>query len=347
MHAYPSRAAPPANATWAAMGRSLGMSSNPAEDARLHSLLDRLQGRVLLMIGDSSLRNQFVQLTRIGLAFERTMPVAEAVSKHAHRGSFSTPYAIKQPERPDSSNGFWGGFPWMAFSTPRNTTIIYAKLWGCSDLRSIVHKMRSVASRHQQRSGMGGWPPHAVLWNFGLHLLHVYPARPVPTTSVACALGYESLVDSSARTLRAELARAHLTYRTTNAVCDARFEGPWATAQRAYHCASHEAFSSPGCRNERLARVQAACQRRYNLSLSDCANTFMDEANTRRQQQRARAVLRSHSARVSLMDAFQMTNEHCEATVDGRHYPRRLASLNAFWLEQELQTLGPLLAPTQ
>lgn len=321
------------------MGRSLGLSSSPEEDKRLSDLLDRLTGRVLLMIGDSSLRNQFMQLARIGLSFERGTPVAQGVSSSAHSGTFSLPYPIKQPDRPDSSNGFWGGFSWMAFSTPRNVTIIYAKLWGCSDLSSIVHKMRTVAGRHQRKSGLGGWPPHAVLWNFGLHLLHVYPARPVPTTSVSCALGYDRLVDQSATSLRKELARTRLTYRTTNAVCDARFEGPWLTAQRAYHCVA-TGSADAACQHEKILKVQAACRRRYNLTLRQCAISFMDTQNTRKQQQVARATLLPHGAGVSLFDAFGMTEQHCNATVDGRHYPRRLASLNAEWLGQEVAAAG-------
>ena len=120
------------------------------EDATITTLLAQLRNRVVLMIGDSSLRNQFVQLARIGLAFDRNVPVADAVFHGAHRGSFSLPWPIKQPEKPDSSNGFWGGFPWMVATTTQNVTLVYAKVWGCAELGSIVRKTRAVLLRHRQ-----------------------------------------------------------------------------------------------------------------------------------------------------------------------------------------------------
>jgi hypothetical protein len=350
--------APLLHASWAAMGRSLGASSSVDDDARISSLLDELRGRVLLLIGDSSLRNQFMQLARIGLSIDRETPVASAAARGAYTGSFSFPHPIQQPDRPDSSNGFWGGFNWMAFSTPGNATVVYSKVWGCSELSTIVRRMRGVATRHRARSrGLGGWPPHSVLWNFGLHLLHVYPARPVNSASIQCALSYEALVHDSARALRAELPATQLLYRTTNAVCEARFEGPWATAARAYHCASFGDRGSPTigstggqrrrrgkrtttgggerCIDDKLARVQRGCVRRYNMSLARCAATFMDASNTRAQRQAAVAALApldSHGTRAGLLDAFVLTEGRCDATADGRHYPRLLATINLHWL---------------
>ena len=324
------------------MGRSLGESSTQAEDIALRASLARLKHRVLLMVGDSSIRNQFMQLARVGLAFDRSMPVAEGVARHSHSGSFSLSYPIRQPERSDSSNGFWGGFPWLAFSTPGNTTLIYAKMWGCVDLEVVIHRMRNVAQRHKQHSGgFGGWPPHAILWNFGLHLLHVYPARPVPLASVRCALGYHDLVDESATTIRRMLPAAHLAYRSTNAVCDARFEGPWAVAAHAYHCAAVHQVAVACNSDPHTARVQGSCRRRYNLTLAQCVSTFMDAGNSRQQRATARATLRAHPAGpITLLDAFAITETRCDATVDGRHYPRLLATINLRWLDSQAVALG-------
>jgi hypothetical protein len=357
---------PPINVSWAAMGRSLGASSSIAEDAVLSGLMNRLGQRTLLLIGDSSLRNQFMQLARVGLSFSRGMPSAEAISSGAHTGSFSLPYAIRQPDRPDSSNGFWGGFPWMAFSTPANFTLIYAKVWGCTNADDVIRRMRSVALRHRQhsvRSGGGGWPPHAVMWNYGLHLLHVYPARPVPTTSIACALGYKALVAQSAQKLRTELPAAHLFYRSTNSVCEDRFEASWAVARRAYHCtdtasSSQRIETRAGCGEERIIRVQDSCQRRYNMTLASCVSTFMDRKSALGQRDQAKAALRAialhpgmprrqsqqlHRSSLSgpaLFDAFAITDARCDATVDGRHYPRLLAIINAHWLTQVVAALA-------
>lgn len=329
---------PPLDASWAAMGISLGTSSSLEEDATIRARLNGLKHRTILLIGDSSLRNQFMQLARVGLDFARDMPFAAAATKRAHTGSLSLPYPIRQPDRPDSSNGFWGGFPWLAFSTDANTTIVYVKNWGCADLAATVERMRVVVGRHQHSNGgFGGWPPDSVLWNFGLHLLHVYPARPVPLTSVQCALGYGTLVDQSARTLRAALPYTRLTYRTTNAVCDARFEGAWAAAARAYHCAaSAHGPSSVSCKDERAARIHAACQRRYNLTLAECIATFMDVANTRAQRATALSAIGPKHPHfpIGVLDAFELTASRCDATVDGRHYPRILATINAAFLDE-------------
>ena len=310
-----------------AMGRSLGTSSTVAEDAQLGAALARLRNRVVLFVGDSTLRNQFMQTARIGLGFARETPVARGIAARNHTGVFWLPHQLTQPDRLDSSNGFWGGFPWLIASTPGNLTLVYAKVWGCAGLEGVVRKMRAVMRRHRDRSGFGGWPPDLTMWNFGLHLLHVYPARPVPTTSVRCALGYEALLERSARTLRAELPSTRLVYRTTNAVCDARFAGSWANSARAYHCAAEYEGSAPAATqcaefSERNARLLKVCRARYNVSTAECVRTFMDEANARRQQAGARRVLGA-ATRVVLFDAHALTAGQCALTADGRHYPRR------------------------
>ncbi len=325
-----------------AMGRSLGTSSSPADDAMLRELLTRLNGRVVLLIGDSSLRNQFMQAARVGLDFDREMPVALAVSRHKHTGAFSLSHPIRQPDRPDSSNGFWGGFPWLVASTSSNATLAYAKVWGCPDLGAVIRRVSAAMLRHRERTGLGGWPPHVTLWNFGLHLLHVYPARPVPTSSMRCALRYEQLLAQSASSLRAALPSTRLVYRTTNAVCDASFVGTWAQEALAYHCSVGVAGgSTPArCRESaaRNARILALCRHRYNASSEECVRTFMDLSNTEQQRARARlalteATLQSRVGRITLFDAFELTSGRCNATADGRHYPRLLASMNSQWIQ--------------
>ena len=91
-------------------GASLGSSSTPAEAAALQRLLDRLSGRTLLMVGDSSLRNQWVQLAREGLRVPRELPLAFAATHGNYSGSFTPSHPIRQHDRLDSSHGFWGGF---------------------------------------------------------------------------------------------------------------------------------------------------------------------------------------------------------------------------------------------
>ena len=55
-----------------------------------------------------------------------------AVTQHNFSGAFSSSSPIKQSDRPDSSNGYWGGFGSMLATTPANATIAYAKIWGCT-----------------------------------------------------------------------------------------------------------------------------------------------------------------------------------------------------------------------
>ncbi len=102
--------APALNATWAAMGRSLGLSSSASEDAILFANLEKLRNRVVLMIGDSSVA-QPIHPAGAGrpLATARHMPVAKAVSTGAHRrigdtSRFRGPDSAAGPDRPDSSN---------------------------------------------------------------------------------------------------------------------------------------------------------------------------------------------------------------------------------------------------
>lgn len=309
-----------------AMGRSLGTSSSAAEAAALSSSLARYSHKVLLMVGDSSLRNQFMQLARIGLHMEREVPVAYSVVHRRHEGSFVTHRPIESAATPDSSNGFWGGFPWIIASTASNVTLVYAKVWGCSRLGSVLSRVGASVRSHRRRTGMGGWPPDYTTWNFGLHLLHVYPARPVPTASVRCALGYGELVSTSLQELRRLLPGSRFVWRTTNAVCDASFVGAWAAAAMAFHCNSDE------CATPRTVRLRSLCQRRYNMSHQHCAATFMDALNTRAQNTMAQRVLRPAHPDVRIFDAFRLTAERCDATADGRHYPPLLARLNGEWL---------------
>ena len=316
-----------------AMSRSLGTSSTPEEANLILSLMMRLPGRVILMVGDSTLRNQFIQLARIGLSFQRHLPVAYTVVHKNHTGRFTTPYPIQLHDKPDSSNGYWGGFPWLIATTPWNTTFVYTKVWGCPSLSVVLNRVEGVLRKQRRRYGRKNWPPDVVLWNFGLHLLHVFPARPVPTSSIMCALSYKQLVRDSMQEIRHVLPRSRLMWRTTNAVCDSRFSGGWAASASAYHC------TDDSCATARIQKVRNMCQRRYNVSQRQCELTFMDRSNTAIQRDASRAVLQLSDPGVALVDAYSITKGHCSATADGRHYPRLIAKINQQWLLEILRLL--------
>eukprot|EP00964_Phaeocystis_antarctica_P135668 scaffold100024_cov57-Phaeocystis_antarctica.AAC.1 len=311
----------------AAMKSSMGLSSTTAEDALVSSLLRRLSHRVVQFVGDSTLRNQFVQLARVGLDIPRTLPLAMAVTQHNFSGAFSSSSPIKQSDRPDSSNGYWGGFGSMLATTPANATIAYAKIWGCTELKSTLLAARKAMNRHQRRTGRGRWPPDVIVWNFGLHLLHMYPARPVPTVSLRCALGYGELMHSSLHELQRAAPTARLMWRTTNAVCDSGFVGDWYDVIHAYSGSGSASYQLPAAR-----RVRERCTRRYNVSEAVCDQTVMSRQNTLAQQRLALKAL-SDDPGIGVLDAFALTDGQCASTADGRHYPNLLARINTNLLQ--------------
>lgn len=324
----------------------MGASSTAVDAERLARLLDGTAGRTILFVGDSSLRNQFVQvrlhrapvrvlpltdpsvsqLARIGLEVPQSSALATAVAQGNHTGRFTSPYPLRS-EKPDSSNGYWGGFPWLAATTARNTTLAYTKLWGCTALESTLRRVRTLLHRLFKRR-----PPEpascALVWNFGLHLLHVYPGRPVATQSLRCALGYGALVSDSVGELRRALPGVRLIWRTTNAACERRFSRDWVAATHAYHC------EGAACSAARTTRILKACRHRYNVSDAECRATFMDARNTRAQREESLQAIRLQEP-VGVLDAFALTENRCDETADGRHYPRLISRIN-------LELLGAL-----
>mmetsp|Transcript_57367 Transcript_57367/g.124654 ORF Transcript_57367/g.124654 Transcript_57367/m.124654 type:complete len:377 (-) Transcript_57367:135-1265(-) len=310
-------------------GVSMSQLLNVQDERRLSHWLARLRRRNILFIGDSSLRHQFIQLTRILLRIPRNISLAKAVLSKQIDGKFFYPgWQQMNAEKPDSSNGFWGGFGYMAaVHSPDSVTLGYVKLWGCAGFEQTVNSFGKFLPKFGNEVGARLWPPETIVWNFGLHLLHVYPARPVATSAVMCALSYSTLVAWSAAKLRSMLPTARLVWRTTNSVCSARFSRDWAAAGRAYHCVGAQCAFPPN------ARILTLCMRRYNISIDECRKTFMDEQNTQRQHDDAVQALRNTSRAgpekiIELLDAFATTRDHCDDTEDGRHYLPRVAIFN-------------------
>ena len=309
----------------AAMGTSMGVCCETTSDvSQIRLLLSHIPGKTIVFVGDSSLRNQYVALARVMLRVPPTQPFAAAVAYRNYTGSFSAPRAL-DPKRPDSSNGYWGGVSWMAATTPQDTTVAYGKTWGCRNFAEVLRSLERALTAHGRRHALQRrqWPADALVWNFGLHLLHIYPERPSSSGSLHCALGYEALIAGSVAEARAALPKATLVWRTTNSVCDGRFSNRWSAAARAYHCTP---ISACGAHE---AAIRRKCENRYNVSGDTCDATFMDRQNTRAQRERSLAALRGVAPpEVRVLDAFQHTDDRCELTVDGRHYPLLLGQLN-------------------
>jgi len=68
-----------------------------------------------------------------------------------------------------------------------------------------------------------------ILWNCGLHVLHLEPYRPRGIPSLAA---YREALDVGFRQLRAAYPRARLTYKFTNHVCDEAYAGDYARGAR-------------------------------------------------------------------------------------------------------------------
>ena len=101
---------------------------------------------------------------------------------------------------------------------------------------------------HEQCMSMRHFAECFLSWNFGLHLLHMYPARPVPTVSLRCALSYGELVHSSLHELQRAAPTARLVWRTTNAVCDSGFVGDWHDVIHAYSGSGSASYQLPSAR---------------------------------------------------------------------------------------------------
>ena len=182
--------------------------------------------------------------------------------------------------------------------------------------------------RHEQCMSMRHFAECFLSWNFGLHLLHMYPARPVPTVSLRCALSYGELVHSSLHELQRAAPTARLVWRTTNAVCDSGFVGDWHDVIHAYSGSGSASYQLPSAR-----RVRERCTRRYNVSEAVCEQTVMNRQNTLAQQRLALKAL-SDDPGVGVLDAFALTDGQCTSTADGRHYPNLLARINTNLLQE-------------
>ena len=160
-------------------------------------------------------------------------------------------------------------------------------------------------------------PPHAVVFSSsGLHLLHLEPWRSWNTVAIEAYRSLEGHLEAAVGTLREALPCARLAYITTNAVCEERFTGGYATA-----AASHQA-------TERACLDRLATFPRWLEDIKGsgelCAdgNATLTRHGTHLLNLRERAALRPFEpGGLAVIDAFELTNGQCWATArnDGRH----------------------------
>jgi len=158
---------------------------------------------------------------------------------------------------------------------------------------------------------VGALKPGAVVWNFGLHLMHIYPlrqciAKPNALNYHNCGT-YSSLVSQSASMLK-EVA-PQLVWRTTNAICEEKYDLKTQSLLNEWHDATRGAELEEEC--------QQACQ------LGDdrrCADELGDARGAQLEWQWSVDALAEVSEDIKILDAFKMTDGRCDMTQDGEHY---------------------------
>lgn len=161
--------------------------------------------------------------------------------------------------------------------------------------------------------------PEAVLWNLGLHLLHLHPARPCRARSKEVGIkecgNYSHVVRSSAEAIHDAAPDAVLVWKTTNAICEERFVGAYRDAVKAWHSNRTRQVMVDKCRRE-CSMFRSGGRR--------CEEEIFDRASTKRQHAISAQVLGDLPFSVAILDAYNITDGQCDMTAvrDGRHYPR-------------------------
>ena len=321
---------------------SLGSFGSLAALEALTTGLDALPGRRVLFAGDSTVRYQFMHLLRAvlrvplpmtlgdGLAFRR-----ERGTLHISRGRGSMPLA-NQSDRGAHGDNFWNSPNWMVLTTPSNLTLAYVRLTdrdfnfvkktsmlaGCDLLPLALLRAKEALT------SVRAWPPDAVLWNLGLHLLHLHPK--LSSAASHCMLRYEEAVGKSVASLTAALpVTTQLIYRTTNIVCEEKLDGAWGEVVRAYSCGGKLwGLPAPSCAAPTQALIRKACVNDCNMSAAECRHTLFVGNSTREQGRCALFLLRRYPE-VHILDCSALTDGRCDATFDGRHFPALLDTFNS------------------
>lgn len=155
--------------------------------------------------------------------------------------------------------------------------------------------------------------PGAVVWNFGLHLMHVYPERscvaePEKQNYHNCG-DYGSLVKSSAAALMK--VTPLLIWRTTNAICEEKYHPDTVKLLEAWH------GETTG------AELEERCQEECGLGEGrSCLDELADAHGAQLQRRLSLQAITSVSRDIALLDAFTMTEDRCDMTPDGEHYAK-------------------------
>lgn len=159
-------------------------------------------------------------------------------------------------------------------------------------------------------SAVGTLQPTVVMWNFGLHMLHQFPhVECAGKASRFSSCGnYAELVQSSAYMLMPKTTK--LVWRTTNYVCDTKLHTPL----RNYI----SEWNNPTKRQSMEAECQSICG---SLQGWSCSDSLLSTHGSLMQRGDSVNILSRASSSILFLDSFDMTQEKCDDTEDGIHYP--------------------------
>ena len=190
-----------------------------------------------------------------------------------------------------------------------------------------MHRRYTAAALGRQQA----WPPDAVLFNVGLHLLQLAPHLVTPAAHCALPGRYEQTIESAVAQLRASLpATTTMVWRTSNVVCDERIMGAWAEVQRSFKCGGTLVWGEPTlpCDDTDGLELRRRCTQEFGFNGTQCRQTLFDQSNSWLQRRRSLRTLLRSGADVEILDAGSLTAGRCDLTFDGRHFPGLLDEFN-------------------
>ena len=305
-------------------------------DQLLHLLQKTTAHEHLLFIGDSTVRNMFLLLARVALGVPRQLQLATALKEPGFKQRFMPPNI--DPTILDASSR-WNVYGRMSFNTSWGARFTYLKVFLpplkmdhlvlCvlpSSLQEKDCKKKAMFLAQEKK-------PTVILWNFGLHLLHILSARRTSAWAIKAGLEYRQLVQNSSKALRRAYPDALLVYRTTNRICEEKLSGNYHQARCDMHCGVMNVSSRAAtlgtqciCEHHNARRANSTCSSYFHLtSVADCDVSFMNGAASRSQHEETMmAISAAGDPRLRLLDAYAMTESLCDTCLDGRHYPKKV-----------------------
>jgi len=156
----------------------------------------------------------------------------------------------------------------------------------------------------------------AVVWNIGLHLMHLHPARTCKPTDPAeetywnCQAQYDEVVEDTLKQLMTVADFA--IFKTTNYICERNFITKWTSAVMSWSSSE--------------AAMEAQCQADCHLDQTgrSCKDELMTAHGATVQHDLGmeawKRVRNDEKQKLAVLDAFNETVGQCDDAPDGRHF---------------------------